>query len=509
MKLFQQLLLAPAALGLLAPMAANAAELNINDVSGYASGSEVQNFSDVYPTDWAFQALTSLAERNGCAVANPTGSITRYEAATLINKCLGNVAQVTEEERRLLNEFAPEIAVIKGRIDGLESRVGEYEAGQFSKTTKLTGKAAFVVGAVNKDDATDDSMTMEYSYTLNMNTSFTGRDLLYARIKTGNVNGYFGNKTQGTYLSDQGQGDAYTSCSIGAGSTTAQTLSCSDDYNYLQVDKLWYEFPLGDNFKGWVGPRVENYYMLASAPSIYRPVLKQFALGGNGPVYGSSTSAGFGVAWTQTQEDPSAARFAVSAAYTSKDGKSDTTKEGLFGENAPTALLTKVEYGSPRWQVSFAASFKQNDWKDEYFATSAAMARAVGSSSTAIGFRGYWKPEEVGFVPAIQFGYDSASVDSNSTSVKTAKGWMIGLGWDDVVVDGNSAGVAFGSRMSVTKMGGGASIPGTEGDPFSWEAYYSFAVNDNVTITPAIFANEDPGNTVDNTGYVVNTSFRF
>ena len=32
MKLFQQLLLAPAALGLLAPLAANAAEVNINDV---------------------------------------------------------------------------------------------------------------------------------------------------------------------------------------------------------------------------------------------------------------------------------------------------------------------------------------------------------------------------------------------------------------------------------------------------------------------------------------------
>ena len=33
MKLFQQLLVAPAALGLLAPVAANAAELNINGVS--------------------------------------------------------------------------------------------------------------------------------------------------------------------------------------------------------------------------------------------------------------------------------------------------------------------------------------------------------------------------------------------------------------------------------------------------------------------------------------------
>ena len=69
MKLFQQLLVAPAALGLFAPVAATAAELNINDVSEYSNPSEVQSisqFSDVYPTDWAHQALTNLAERHGC-----------------------------------------------------------------------------------------------------------------------------------------------------------------------------------------------------------------------------------------------------------------------------------------------------------------------------------------------------------------------------------------------------------------------------------------------------------
>ena len=54
MKLFQQLLVAPAALGLMAS-GANAAELNINGVSEYASADQVTSvtqFSDVYPTDW-------------------------------------------------------------------------------------------------------------------------------------------------------------------------------------------------------------------------------------------------------------------------------------------------------------------------------------------------------------------------------------------------------------------------------------------------------------------------
>ena len=90
MKLFQQLLVAPAALGLMAPMAAMAADLNPS-VSDYSDSIEevksISDFSDVYPTDWAYQALTNLAERHGCAAATPGGAMTRYEAAALLNTC--------------------------------------------------------------------------------------------------------------------------------------------------------------------------------------------------------------------------------------------------------------------------------------------------------------------------------------------------------------------------------------------------------------------------------------
>ncbi len=512
MKLFQQLLVAPAALGLLAPLAANAAELNINEVSDYASGSEVQNFSDVYPTDWAFQALTSLAERHGCSVANPSGSITRYEAATLLNKCLGNVAQVNEEERRLINEFAPELAVIKGRIDGLESRVGEFEAGQFSKTTTLTGKSAFIVGSVSVDDETStDSLTMEYSYTLNMNTSFNGSDKLYARIKTGNVTDHFADKGHGTYLSAAGAGkgveaDSDTDTAAGSTPTTNATK-----YDYVKVDKIWYQFPVGDNFTVWIGPKIENYYMLASAPSIYKPVLKQFALGGNGPVYGSSTTGGFGAAWTQQVEDPSSPRFSVSAGYTSKESTNSAQDQGLFGKDADTALLTELAYRSPRWGVSLAAAFKENDWEDSYFATTLAKARDADTSETAIGLRAHWRPEETGIVPSIQFGFDTTSIDGTTNGeVKEASGWMAGFGWNDVVVDGNKAGVAIGSRVHGTELNGGGADDAE--DTFSWEAYYTFKVSDNVSVTPAIFGNQEPSSgtaTDDNTGYVVLTEFRF
>ena len=225
MKLFQRLLVAPAALGLMAPLAANA------DISATTNDSDLSS------------------------------------------------------------------EVTQARVDGVDAQIGEFMAGQFSSSTKMSGKAAFITGYVDDDAETDtDEITFEYMYQLNLNTSFSGEDNLYTRIKTGNVGDHFKDKGQNTYLSAaNGNGDA------------------------LKVDKLWYQFPVGDNLQVWVGPKIENYYMLASSPSIYRPITKQFALGGNGSAYGSSTSPGFGAAWTQSVEDPMDPRFALSVNYTAKD----------------------------------------------------------------------------------------------------------------------------------------------------------------------------------------------
>ena len=158
MKLFQQLLLAPAALGLVAPMGAMAAELNMDGVNKYAASSEqvtsITQFSDVKPTDWAYQALSNLIERYGCVAGYPNGTfkggqaMTRWEAAALLNACLDRVTEITDELRRLMKEFEKELAITKARVDGLEAKVGELQATQFSTTTKLTGQVRFVMGDV-------------------------------------------------------------------------------------------------------------------------------------------------------------------------------------------------------------------------------------------------------------------------------------------------------------------------------------------------------------------------
>ena len=162
MKLFQQLLVAPAALGLVAPMGAMAADLNLDGVNKYAASEEqvtsISQFSDVYPTDWAYQALSNLIERYGCVAGYPNGTfggnraMSRYEAAALLNACLDRVTEMTDEIKRLVKAFEKELAIVKARVDGLEAKVGELEATQFSTTTKLKGKVRFVMGSANRGD---------------------------------------------------------------------------------------------------------------------------------------------------------------------------------------------------------------------------------------------------------------------------------------------------------------------------------------------------------------------
>ena len=145
MKLFQQLLVAGAALSFVAPMASQASNVNLDDMKSYSNSSNSAGFSNDYlniePGDFIHQSINDLASSRGCSVDISDRSISRFEAATIVNSCLGNVAEVTTIERSLIDEFSSELALIRGRIDGIEARLNEFEAGTFSSTTTLDGKA--------------------------------------------------------------------------------------------------------------------------------------------------------------------------------------------------------------------------------------------------------------------------------------------------------------------------------------------------------------------------------
>ena len=378
------------------------------------------------------------------------------------------------------NDVKDGLAKANSLIDGLEARQNNFEAGGFSDTTVMDGKAVFTVGALDTDDsitALNEATTFQYMYVLNLNSSFTGDDNLYVRIKSGNgPKNSAGKKTlpfnetaYGTYLSSANQnGDG------------------------LKIDKLWYTMPIGDNFEFTAGPKIENYYMHGTTPSIYKPVLKQFTLGGNASAYGASTSPGAGLTWTGDSG------LAISTNFTTKKGN----EKGLLSDEAATSWATQVGYTQPQFSVSAIVNQKYNNWEDSYFSTSSGKDRTYNDEgSTNIGLRGWWRPQETGTViPSISVGYDTSETDASSNSNTTM--YFVGLNWQDIFQADDRIGLAFGQpqqREDETT------------DPFAWEAYYQFQVNDSVSVTPAVFGATDRNGTADSdvTGVVVETTFKF
>ena len=177
---------------------------NQNSLSQVTS---VSQFSDVQPTDWAFQALQSLVERYGCIAGYPSGvyrgnrALTRYEFAAGLNACLDRVNEliatatadlVTKQDlatlQRLQEEFSAELATLRGRVDSLEARTAELEANQFSTTTKLVGEAIFAI-TDNFGSNDNNNTVFQNRVRLNLQTSFTGKDTLNTRIAAGNAIG--------------------------------------------------------------------------------------------------------------------------------------------------------------------------------------------------------------------------------------------------------------------------------------------------------------------------------
>ena len=85
------------------------------------------------------------------------------------------------DSKSFINDVKDDLAVINSRVDGLEARQNNFEAGGFSDTTTMDGKAVFTVGALDADDsltALTESTIFQYMYVMNLNSSFTGDDNL-------------------------------------------------------------------------------------------------------------------------------------------------------------------------------------------------------------------------------------------------------------------------------------------------------------------------------------------
>ena len=521
MKLFHKLLLAPAALGLMAPVAASAADMNLAGVKQYASADEqvtsISQFSDVQPTDWAYQALSNLVERYGCVAGYPNGTfqgrkaMTRFEAAALLNACLDRVTEVTDQLKKLMKEFEKELAILKGRVDGLEARVGTLEANQFSTTTKLKGSTYWVLGAnafggnfAGGAGTLEGGTTFNYDLRLDLDTSFTGKDLLRTRLRAGNFGasgfngGGFGPSLNALEVSFQEPAGA----------------------NVVSIDRLFYQFPLGSGFTFTGGPRVRQDDMLAMWPSAYPAdtILDIFTYAGAPGAYPLTLGGGAGIWWQQNG-------FSVSANYVSANANNgNTTTGGVMTAGAASTSGVQLGYAGSNWGAAFAYTYNQNG-ASVYGGNATPFALTASAfSSNNYGLSAYWTPKTAGYIPSISTGWAYSAFNASSTpttQITAAQNWYVGLQWADAFVKGNSLGMAVGQPTFVTAMNSGTPQDGN----YAWEWWYKFQVTDKIAVTPAIFylsnptgqtgfsaaqtAGQSTTNPLTNFGGLIKTTFKF
>ena len=626
MKLFQQLLVAPAALGLMAPLAVSASELNFQDIDQYSSSSQEQvtsidQFPDVKPTDWAYQALSNLIERYGCVAGYPDGTfrggkaMTRYEAAALLNACLDRITEITDELKRLMKEFEKELAILRGRVDGLEAKVGELEASQFSTTTKLKGQATFVIGAnsyggnatsggfsfpdrdipalydavgveegeefliqqgrlgrpnsvfernqidefvtalpdparaafenaspeqqaailnragLGKGLAKSDAIAaftnglvlpgdklssrakalqgatvFNYDLRLDLDTSFTGKDLFRTRLRAGN----FAESPYGGYPV--------------VGLDALEVAFESDAGNdIVEIDRLFYQFPIGSSFTATIGGRVRQDDMLAMWPSAYPAdtVLDIFTYAGAPGAYSLNLGGGGGLWWQN-------GGFSVSVNYVSAnaDAGSPNVFEpdcGGIGNDCSTQTGTaQIGYAGTNWGI--AAAYTYSSGGAGLYAGNgtplAVTASSLADNMNSVGVSAYWQPEYASWFPGISVGWGLNNMNSDTFADDRrlhTQSWYVGLQWKDVFWQGNDFGMAVGQPTFITNSGDDDILAADDGQ-YAWEWWYKFQVTDNISVTPALYYLSAPygqlqknsnDDTFTNFGGLLKTTFRF
>ena len=390
MKLFKSLLVAPATLGLLAPMSANATEVNLKEISNYSDVESIEFTNSFNNDDSSLDQLLAGGE---------------------------------------------------GLVDGSSS----YD-GSFSETTTASFSADFYLGSedtsstetstgVATDNDLDDSIMAGYSFQIDLNTSFTGEDSLDISIDAGN-----------------------------AGAAGIVEYGGNSGGDKLSVDGVAYTFPVG-GATVFVGDNSDGSSLFTTAcvyggPSDTLDDCANVNAGITGGEIAAGASYDFGNGFT-----------VATGMQTSQEVLTEESLDGI----ALNAAYTGENYGVSITYSSVESSITEED--------------------TATAFNAYYTPEGL---PSISVGYETVDIGGAAASEDEKESVFAGLTWDEV--GPGSLGVALGYSDIVE---------GTD-EAYMYEAYYSYPVNDGMTITPLVFVKENTtAGQDDTTGVMVKTSFSF
>lgn len=500
----------------------------------------VSQLTDVQPTDWAFQALQSLVERYGCIEGYPdktyrgNRAMTRYEFAAGLNACLDRIQEliaaanpnfVSKEDlevlRRLQENFAAELANLRGRVDALEARTTTVERQQFSTTTKLTGHAVFALVNVFGDkkaigsgagilpptpgefgipnrakpsprasEDVDDNLIFTDRIRLILTSSFTGKDKLIMRLQAGNTPALGG----------------------ATGTAMSRLAFTSPSDNRLSINQLEYRFPLGDRGTffleafGFLDLFVPTLHPLDGD---YDTVLSGFAL--RSPIYFPSGVTGAGFNYNITDA------INIGGGYLAGTPTANDPTRGLF--NGPYGALGQITIKPfDKFAVAFTYLHAYDDGSGNappggFFGSenSAFPFGPFPTTTNGYGIEAQYKFSQ-NFILSGWYYFAKAKAESGfgRGSDATIQAWAAALAFPDLFKKGSLGGIVVGMPSKVTEN----DVKGFEDQDTSImvDAFYKFQITDNIGITPGIIVITSPEhNSSNDTVFVgvIRTNFNF
>lgn len=449
--------------------------------------------------------------------------MTRYEFAAGLNACLERVNELiaagtanlaTREDlaaiQRLQEEFAAELATLRGRLDSLEARTAELEANQFSTTTKLNGEVIFgMAGIMAGDDAFGDDADQSTAFgaraRLNFDTSFTGQDLLRTRLQVTNLGSFSTNST----FTPEGE-LRFNAGPFGEASNT------------VVLDALLYSFPIGERTTVVLEAN-------AGAPDDFVDTVNPFfdgdgatgALSNFGtrhPIYYLVGGAGIGIRHQFSD------RFELSGGYLAVDAANPSLGSGLFdGPYGAIGQLTfspsdrfKIgltyvhSYGVTTGTGSNAANFPS---RLDFFGIDDAEGLPVSSNS--YGLEASWQLSRrfalggwVGYTHQRTLSTLDGRIDRGDMKIWN---WAVTLAFPDLLLEGNVAGILVGMEPKVTSTTTD-DLPKDQDTSLHIEAFYQFQLSENIAVTPGLIWLTAPDHNNDNSDLVigvVRTTFTF
>ena len=485
----------------------------------------VSQLSDVRPTDWAFQALQSLVERYGCIAGYPdktyrgNRATTRFEFAAGLNACLDRVNEliaaatsdlVKKEDlatlQKLQEEFAAELATLRGRVDALEARTATLEKQQFSTTTKLAGEVVFALS--NEFNNTDSNPVFQDRARLTLKTSFTGTDLLITRLAAGNA-GFFGITGNGVNL------EGLQTFNLGAYGTN----------NSVNADWIAYYFNLTEKVRVYI-PAVFGFH--ADHLSTLSPLDSDSGATGplsvfaeKNPIYDIGGGSGLAVDVKLTPA------ITVSADYLADNSppsgsiafaNNPASKGGLF--NGSYSALAQVAF-QPSNQFGIGLTYINAYRRSSIFDLGSGGSGLLGTlyanqGRTTLGaitpsqLNAYGVSALFRFSPQLVLNGYASYINANFVDDGSGKRdiWTYGvsLSLPDFGKKGNLLGLVAGAEPYLSNPTTTQRLGGARNDiPIHLEAFYKYQLNDNISVTPGVIWVLNPGQNTNNDDVLIGT----